>query len=939
MAHNIFTDCYDELIKGELELFRENDLSSFVRNANFNLTNKILMPINTITLEKYLTALQSTIGHLEAFSFNAPVVTARLNELKNTAVLDSIKCVVPEFSYKEVGELKPVYIRELIEMIGKVIDSILKDDNAYENNKIRKIAEQFASTEVTAKVKRQVTTTNKEYYNYTAKNIYSIKRGTVVVDESVINTQFLPFCDTYEKEYNKTMVQLNALKTAIMDVDASLKRYIDVLNNVLKDDTVNTRNVEVLYYYVYNAVNTLINVVSFSTTMAIKKADWLLENARTCMEIVDKYGEYVVARESAYVTESAFERNNVSTDPHIIAANMMNGKVDVYQSLSNDIIDYHKAMSTNELSADIINDDFHSSFDYKVDEYDYEHTVYDNACKVYIEITNSLEIIAANSDDVLLIFDDIIQKAGLGSSLLDKYKTEVSLAKEIPQYTSAVNVAIDGVNNDNYFIMLKEVKDFPGNMNQFSNIVKDTKTVLMNIKARFEGNDIGDTFKNSAAAVELRTYIDTLAEEYDTLVELFAANFLERLRAISVNLEKLAVIQDDKKILKGEEINYESESFAEALMDSYIALFEAETDDIFRQLVFEYQVEKEYAERGVRLVLEDGEQPATKPATEEPAKADKPTVKDNNEAKNTVGNNTQTVTGKHDPDKTSAKFGNIVEVIRKFITGMIESLSAWITKDADKKWFEQNITVNGETMTRRAYLEARCNKSNGFNSVQVACPEFERLYPHKNLVSNFDKIISSAGQINFDQIKTEVDARKKVYDSIGIKLSNYEDKDTIGSEIINFCKHGNVGAPENKTYANSDVKNCVMEGLTYCDYYYGSFAKEMTNVSGKIDNALAPLQGKVVTESVCMDDFVEMYLREAEEAAANQTATTQNTEVKNDDKMKWISTAIQIFARAVTISAKQRKVAYMSILKGLCNQPSAEAPAEPENKPEEKTEK
>ena len=926
--------CFDELIKEDLKVFREFDVSSFVRNAKFDLTNKVLMPINSLTLNKYIEILQSSINDLNNLQFDSKSIGARLQDIRNSIALDKLSGMIPDMKTQQISDIRPAYIKELTEKIGQIIDKIVKGEQS------KKEIDTFTVEDIASKMKKMVVkVSDKSLYNFTAKNFYHIKRESLPVSKDTINTYALPFCDLYATYRKNVTVEATTLLTAIIDTKNTFDIYTNVLNKMLTDEQ-DTEKIQLLYYFVYNAMHAVLTTISFTTTMMVKKIQWFIENAHVCEDIVNKYDEFI---ETEYTTESVFERNMVSQDVHTTAVKLMDGKIDTFEVLSEDVMNYHKSMVSNQLNSDIIGDDMHSSFDYTVDDHDYDHTAYENACKAFIAITNSLEIVAANSDDVLLIFDDIIEKSGLGHSLLDQFKPEIEMTKDISQYTSVVDIAVPGSKNDIYFIMLKELKDFPANMEQFAKIVQDTKTILMSIKTRFEGNDIGSTFQNSAAAVELRTYMETMSTEFDTLVELFTENFLDRLRGIAENLEKLSVIQNDNRINNGEEIEA-TESFSESIMDTYIAEFEAATDEIFKSLVLEYNKEKEFAERGVHLILE-AEQPAQENNNTQEGGDGKPKVVDNAEAKNSIGNNTSNVTGQHDPDKTSAKFGNILEVIKKFIDGIVESISSWIGKDIDKKWFEEVITVNGEQITRRAYLEARCNKGNGFNSVQVQCPEFERLMPHKNLTSNYEKLLSNAGRISLDSIKNEADARIKVYGTLGIKVTDATNKDQVGNELINWCKHGNVTAPENKTYSNSDVKNCVQEALAFCDYYFNQFGKDFKAVGSKVDSALSPLQSAVMKESamdISIDNLVEMYMKEAEETVQNQNnqeqANTNNAEATNTDKLKWISIAVQIYARAVSISAKQRKNSYMSILKGLCNQPAAETAKEEnkEEKPEEK---
>ena len=315
----------------------------------------------------------------------------------------------------------------------------------------------------------------------------------------------------------------------------------------------------------------------------------------------------------------------------------------------------------------------------------------------------------------------------------------------------------------------------------------------------------------------------------------------------------------------------------------------------------EYYSEREFRERGVRLVYE---------APSEVKVIDNGSSTSNS----TTGSNAGVGTG------ISKLFSNISGWFERMITKFDEITGR--DKAKNTEW----LASKKEALLQRSYA-----------NVEVQVYPYERM-PSKTIISDIEKFSNNLNTLTIDAIKnvnSYEDLRARLV-NFGPKFTNNGDEKEI---ITNYYKVGN-NKMEVVSHKNGEISTLVAnELIPYCENYYTTYKQNIDNALEKVKKTAEDKSKMMATESTNISDLIGdiSFFTEADgeqkPADQQQTTTTSGTqETTLATKVQWIKQCAQNYTGSVLNSIRDRKTDYFNILRSLAPKDTT-----PVNKPSNET--
>ena len=756
------------------------------------------------------------MSHINEIELNSYAVAEFVNQILGSGRVESAKLTMKDITKVDNIIMKPQYLTEAVSIYKEGINGIAS--GKYDTDKIKDI---YANMHTYIDTLKKRLVSSPVNINITPKEMldHSISE-TVDVTTSYLEDRVVPFLQDFLKKKKDLTTELSTVNTTVFSSVSELKKVVEDVNIGIELNKVDDTKKKLMLNYTYNMVRAILEGVSFITYVAIRKAHQFEECVIACQNIYNTLT--LVFNDVINIIESGLYDNRSITadDAYEIAEKLVDGKNDVFAELSNNIVEYHKGYisSNTHIAADISGGEVADYMTNLLSQNMYDNELYKDIVKSYIEINNGLDIVAKNYDDRLIVFEDIIKKAGFSLNLVDRFHNEINAIDDLSDYNlTSLNLGNGGEKERIYYMILSEISDYPRVTESIAKVSREVKVRIDYIEELF--NDKRDT--------EL-AYSETMTE-----LKIFLASFKDQFRefnmsivkALYLRLKELANKADEciDNVYPSEDSHNEYDFCTEATL-SELDEIDATNDIVMETLLREYYAEREFKERGVRLVYEAVQ------VTDEGVE--------------------------------------LIKGISKFFDNLIDTFNKLLMRDEK---------VNTEFMNN--YKNYLANERN-YSNIQIKMTPYDKMDSNQVLtdISTFITNVSKMTPETLKTLNTYEDIRSKLI-TFGIEFGSDTDEKTA---ITNYYRVGK-NPIDDVTYSNNEIKTLVAQHMIpYCDTFYSSYepnvVKQLESLKKAVKNANKPA---TVTESSNDIDLINRLFTEAETPAQQPAAQPATKPVQN----------------------------------------------------------
>ena len=661
-------DLLDKYVFDESEFFNEYDSSSFIMISNSVLNKKIADFLVFIKDTESTTLLESAIRNLNTIDVESYAMTEFMTKILGSSKVDRAGLMMKDITKNGKINVKMQYLKEAVNDLKYNINDLLSGkidaDSAVVN-----IKTMTASSYKDKLKQRTVEIYNIPYIDDPKKFISNVSYISTPLTTQYLNSVIIPYVENFQKIKTAITTETNLIIREISNDISELSLTMKTLNSVnIPDDKKST-----ILNYCYNTVRTILEVIKYVTYCQMRKIHIIEENITAIQEAYNKL-MLLFASETSLVEAGAYDTRIITAaDGNNLIEAIFNGQIDAFIELSNSIIEYHKGYIFDKFGMDKSDSDIIMAKIIEDDTYDKD--IYNDIVKVYIEIGNGLDILAKNSDDYLMVFDDLKNKSGFVVPLPERFKTEIDRIKEVSNYgLTNISIGSGGEKTDTYFKILSEIIDYPKNMERIAKTVCDMWQKFEYVDKLFTSKANGE-LAYSETMNELKILLESLKEQYKIITKSITDNMYLRLKLLSEKADQCLdnVSSEDKTNIE-ELIPTPNRNFMGEATLGIIDVQNAFTDLYMDIYMKEYYSEREYLEKGIRLVYEaDGDTNSSnqnKPDTHV-------VVNDNPDAKNSTSST------KLDSGRLNNILKTIGEWFKKMVNAFINMIHKYKAKNTD----------------------------------------------------------------------------------------------------------------------------------------------------------------------------------------------------------------------------------------------------------------
>ena len=885
-------DLMKEFIVEELNFFRDFDISNYISNGKSALSDKVFTLDERFKFISFSKSIKDAIEQLEGITIPNDTLfnfTEKMSAIPSKSI-DAKKYEI-SVNTNMISDIKPQYIKQFINLYKEKIDKVL-------NNKLSP-EDYLNSVDNSAlyAVKRQISNSGATLYSKKNFEKDVLQKTKVFVTDKYIRESIMPFVKNWDDTKKNMIKESNIVLNAIKDAEIEVRAMYNSLENIKQREDV-SRDVKLKVAQIeYNAIRDISEILSFTTMLVILKSNINLDYIVVCNQIYDMICNNFYS-ESLDV-DDLFQKNNIMpTDKNSMGEYFLNGDVVMFSNIVKTICEFYKNKPFDEKTTNVIDEVLS---DNGIDPIvHYNKSVYSDIGKALLSISSGLDVISPEGEELFMFFDDIIDRSGLKIPLEVRFKGEISNIGDVPW--DANTLIFTDTNHVVYEEILKEIKDYPSNMETIANITKEVNDKINLLHDRFE-NSISE-YKNTELVRELILFFEDFKPRFSDFINTVAKSYYDRLKGLTDVLDKLTNMYDGTVKEDSPEIQESCDFELEAFI-SYIESFELESSEIFTELEKQYVARRAKVRTGhnINFTIEEGEE-------EKPAKTENDVKKNEEEKKEDATNQ---ATDKNKENKPSS-IKNLIDTIINFINEKIKKF----TNQANA------INKNNENFLKR-YKEGLISRS--YNNVSKEILPYDGM-KSSTITEDIGKLnnnINSLTKETIDSFKTREDVIKKLIPFVS-NINNEE----IAKSITKYYKVGGTNKLEPVTKSNGDLKNFVVnEMIPYCESYISGYSKTVTDNLSKLTNTLKNRFNTLglMTESV----FTVSNNVFVEDGETDEKKVTINTQ------FRLIKEVIESFTGAVLNAVRDRNSDYLSVLNTLKKEPKEGN--EEDNTSEEETEK
>ena len=805
-----------DFILTDLQVFREYDLNNFVSNAK-NSLKQVNDSVSDIKIDTYITFINRSYADFRSTKMQYEEDPTVLEKEFSSVHFEQLNLVMRPIQSERIV-IRPEYLSQFVENIGLTFQRAVKNLNSISD--VDDEMDKYISADILFKVKKQMVRSNTLSCTSNLKDlIYRDEDVTVPVNEGILEMQVYPFLENYKALRKEIDSDVSRTVSSLRNAKSMLGDYVGAIRNIqngLEPDNMNGRSK--LNKVMYNTVRCAIEASSYLAFALIRKIGNFTESVLSINKLCDD-----LAGSVSPATESVFDRGLVANDSKAIGDNLLHGEVDAFRELSADTYQYNiNLLSSSPFhgTPELEEENIFTTVEFRVDQATYNNKPYEDTLDMISIISQGLDTVAANSDDYLVVFDDILDKSGFSLRLEDKFSGTLNLLDDVSEYESSVGISdACSPSMDMYYKLLKEVRDMPENMEKIAEQFSECDAKINILSERFDRN-INTEYRNTATIREVKDFLDNLEEEFHNLAIKVGGKFMIRLKTLAVILEKMNKMNSKNLDADKVQLEYTDEQMYREYAED-VAFEEFITDTLFEAVTDAYVKEKTRLQTGIILYKEDG-------------------------------------------DESGAGRSTAAAIMEK-IDGMIKDLEDQM----------QKMVIKMQVYSGERYIENHKNNllNRNYSNVSSKSPiiEYAKIKPYGDMITDSESVNKKVapGSLTTQkllELKDDATIVNFVFpqsvsgilggggnnqtqnnNNNGGDNNNAADN-SPSTQIREFYKHGTY--PSNPlTLKNNELKTAVNDAITYCSQFNNGIWNKIMEIDKSIYNNLKEVNNQYKTES------------------------------------------------------------------------------------------
>ena len=912
-----------EYVLGDLQVFREFDVSQFIIYSNSDVLKRVDKLDVKTNLKHYEKMLQKAIDEFEDIYIDKDSITEFLTKFNKISKLDEANIFERDIEYVDVSSIKPQYLKQYKEMLFNTMDQIIK--NSIDVKKV----DELVYSNIIPTVEKQCVKTNAGVGLSSKDYIKMSSAKYTTVNTLYVRNKLLPFVSKFPTIKANALSEANDTLTAIKEIIPDIKAAVKVVEKRSDDDTLSDIQKSSLKKLTYNGIRGLIDIISYITYMQVRKLNSISSNIYTCERIYyDVQNLYSDERDLAM---EGFDMSFLPTDVNSLTTELLRGNADIYDTLAKNMYEYHAQLPTVDI-IDQMADAEDNDPNLELDQENYNKTVYKDIYNVYLVIKDGIDFINDHTTDQLIVYDDVLDRAGFSIPLKEKWRSQLSSIENLDNYAPIVN-ALDDKSIDHALInnMLAELKAYGNNMNDIAGEILAAKTSIEKLRDRLD-NKTSQDFTDVSTIDELSKFLSHLDDEFTDFTVDVASKFMLRLRKISNAIAKSVTYNDG---YYANRINTEpmyAQDFVDDAFESVVEEYVDETESIMKALQYYVYAEKIQDLTGGNVIFEapadnqntSSTTPTVNNGNQNNNQNTKPSVNEGN-ANNTSNNAQVTNQGPSDANLKQA-ISKVAEFIRKKIIEFSEYIDKQAKGTNGKIGGTQFLANNKDYLVNRSY-----------NNVSVQLLPYSSVTT-QSIIRDINKCTENINALKGKDLSSMTVQNVQPMVFAFLKGINY--KEDLGTQFTKYYKVGTNNL-ENTTYSNGELKSEVTtKMIPYCESYLGKYKDQLKTAMENLANAADSLKttglnskGNTPMQPASQPknnqpNNGQVVTKESAEAYLEATNTNQET------VSSWISSAVKYFTGAIMNASRDRYNDYMNVLSQLAkNNPANQAQPAQQQKP------
>lgn len=841
--------------------------SSWISNTADGLMSKIpasggLGVANLISPDLYVSYIQRTIENLDNISVDVESLDSFFSNVYKSITLGERNITIPLRPDEDIEKIRPEYLSLLSSDFDTTIQKILK--GSISDSDIRK---KFVSDEYYNKLKKQLVKTTVVIND--VRDMMELDSPSIVkIDNVFIQHNVIPFIRAYLP--NTKDMRAIAVKTmaAITSLYRNMTASITSVQTMLDGGKVTDANtIRLLKYYVYNMKTVTMNLCAYISTMVIRKISYLSFNISSYMELYNIIQRYFPEME-AILHESVMTGDVRDIDNTTLLNSIINNGLSIV------LPHIHKAIGLKKMEiANILSSKYDIKMDYisgiDNDTYVYDTRVYSAVNATIKEIGQNLQLFVANSKNLDMIADDIIEKSNLSETFSLKYANILTNITNMNYYT--INSPDINNSSDTMMSLCNEICNFERNIGIIADNMSKCYKYLENIVCSYE---INHNNLETQTFEELKAFVSEMMSNYKEYIVHVTRRLLERLDSLTEILNNDIDLEEDNIVKQDTPCDYSCEAYRSAYDE-----IEIHDALIFESLLTQYHSIKEKKERGVNVVYEAIET-TTGGESSQPKVEGKPQEQQGDDNKDTTG-------VKSNDSQDGGKKKSVLEEFKNFISRLLEKF-----KSNSKKYTSKN----------NSWIRSVKNDILGldFSNTTITVAKFEGVTSQKisaDIAAAVNKINAmSSSKLPSEMTSDRSGAEFYLFPNIPEKVG---DETTFVGRIKRFYTFGNTKNNDLISYSGSDAKTAVTTMIEFCESYDNTYTSVSSSLS-KLSDSAYKKQQEIVNAKSAND--------------ANET---------NDDKPSKVSTSsiitsiVRDYSGAVSTILEKKYLDYIKVLNQL----------------------
>ena len=799
-----------DFVIGNNQVFREHEMVGYATNAVNALVNAHPELKYNLNFDYYINMIEKAVSNLVGLSID-PEHVEMFKKYARDARIDAAGGLVKELLNIDSITIRPKYLLQMTDNIGLTIDRATRGSISKQEIK------RYVSSEITNKVKRQMVRSDIPVDTPLKKVVRLGAPNMVPFTCKYINGYPYDFIIAWDAIKKGVLSEAYETESVVRNVRDMFSTYITALNELIRDSKWNEEDTRKLYYILHNATRELLDATAYLSFMVIRKIGLVANNIVRSNAIFDRMSSIVIP-----VSEGVLDTLMIKNDSKTLGDDLLNGNIDAFDEIANRIYEYHKGLYEDSPFDDgklLDTNRLITPLDMRLDHAEYNRTVYDEIGNMYKMINHGLGVIAKNSDDYLVVFDDIVDKSGFMNDLNDRFSGILSMIDDISEYESAVSVPSGAAPEMFiYFRMLKEIKDFPENMAAVAKAAKECNDALHMLLERFDRN-INTEYSNTLTVAEVVAFLHSLIEQFINLNISVSSKFMLRLKNIAVCLEKFNKQKSDD--LQNNSVSIESTTvLGKSIFGSSCEISDSITDILFEAMIESYTIASVKDNTGITMVVE------------------------------------------------SSKASDIAVKIKAALVRWYEKVDEKLTKLIKSPKAEENnefVKSHKNDLLNKSY-------SNAVSPNPII--EYEKLCPADTITKDMKFLIKNTSSVNLKSDKlisvSDEESASTIIFGNRIPTSVWTD----GEASRNIAKYYKCGTyPENPVeIKNGNLKKMVEDAIKFCEDFYEKFIPSIKESITLIKDNIANNTETLLTESHVDYLIGSMFVEADDDANASPTA-------------------------------------------------------------------